>query len=280
MVKMPNADYGLFRAYKEVKMKKGIKTAAFLLLTITVAAGCGHSSKSAETDPNSVPEDTLSVSEDTIYLGNDNIGADESMTESEKIATAGDTESTKGNISEELPDYLKGDSHGKSTESDGQETPAAADVAEGLNIQAGDQITAADNAESCTLGTTYTIHTNSGDVDLTVNSVDIVKNTDPHSSAPKIARVNFTYTNTGCEHGMLFGEIFFRMADDEGKALSVYIPDYTLPDNPEPQVVEKGETCEALIAFEVYDDSDEMTLFFDDQTTGVVKAQQLFWVIR
>ena len=265
-------------------MRNTVKRAAVLILAATMIAGCGKSSRSAAIpDESSIPEDTVSVSEDTIYLGNDNIGGDESMTQSEMIASAGDTEHTKGNIKEELPDYLKADNKDSSASPSLPETEAGAggtDTGEGINAAVGTGITAAANAQSCALGETYTIHAYNGDIDLTVNSVDVVKNTDPLSSAKKIVRVNYTYTNVSSEVGLLVASIFFRLADDEGNALGAYDPDYTLDENPEPQVVEKGQTCEAVIAFELYEDPAEMTLFFDDQTTGAAEAQELFWVIK
>lgn len=262
-------------------MRKNIKYAAVLALMLAVTTGCGNKGQTILTSDVSIEEDSFSVSDDVAYFGNDNIGADESMTESEMIATAGDTESTKGNIKEELPDYLKGDASGSGSESKGKDNSAAAnDIGEGRNVETGAQIIAAENAESCKLGETYTINTHYGDMELTVKSVDVVKNKDKLSSAPKIVRVNYGYENVGAVSGVMITDLFFRMADDKGKALSVYIPDYMLDENPEPQVVEKGESCDAVICYELYDDPDELTLFFDDQTTGVVEPQELFWVIR
>lgn len=259
-------------------MKRNMKSAAILVLTLAMITGCGKGA--AVADESSIPDDTLSVSEETALLGNDDIGGDESMTESEMIATAGDTSNTAGNIEEELPDYLKGDASGSTDDANAPDASVSDDLGEGLNVEAGSQIVAAENAESCTLGETYTIHTHSGDIELTVNSVDVVKNTDPLSSAKKIARVNYSYSNVGCDSGMLISTIFFRMADSEGKALPTYLPDYTKEENAEPQVVEKGESCDAVIGFEIYEDFDEITLFFDDQTTGINETQELFWVIR
>ena len=262
-------------------MRKNIKSAAVLALMLAVATGCGNKGQTILTSDVSIAEDSFSVSDDVAFLGNDNIAADESMTESEMIATAGDTESTKGNIKEELPDYLKGDASGSGTATKAQDDSAIpSDVGEGRNIETGAQITAAENAESCKLGETYTINTRYGDMELTVQSVDVVKNKDKLSSAPKIVRVNYSYSNVGAVSGVMITDLFFRMADDEGKALPVYIPDYMLDENPEPQVVEKGESCDAVICYELYDDPDEFTLFFDDQTTGAVEPQELFWVIK
>ena len=262
-------------------MRKNIKSAAVLVLMLAVATGCGSKGQTILTSDVSIEEDSFSVSDDVAYLGNDNIGADESMTESEMIATAGDTESTKGNIKEELPDYLKGDASGSGSASKAQDDSAIpSDVGEGRNIETGAQITAAENAESCKLGETYTINTRYGDMELTVLSVDVVKNKDKLSSAPKIVRVNYSYSNVGAVSGVMITDLFFRMADDGGKALPVYIPDYMQDENPEPQVVEKGESCDAVICYELYDNPDELTLFFDDQTTGAVEPQELFWVIK
>ena len=252
-------------------MRKNIKYTAVLALMLAVATGCGNKGQTILTSDVSIEEDSFSVSDDVAYFGNDNIGADESI----------DTESTKGNIKEELPDYLKGDASSSGSASNGQDDSAATnDIGEGRNIETGAQIIAAENAESCKLGETYTINTHYGDMELTVKSVDVVKNKDKLSSAPKTVRVNYSYKNVGAVSGVMITDLFFRMADDKGKALSVYIPDYMLDENPEPQVVEKGESCDAVICYELYDDPDELTLFFDDQTTGVVEAQELFWVIK
>lgn len=258
-------------------MRKHVRTAAITALTLVLLAGCGKNSASAQLpdDSSYVPEDTLSVSEDTLMLGNDNIADDESMTESEMIRTAGDTENVGGNIDEELPDYLRGD-----TESAAIEPSSGTEVAEGANIAAGTEITASANAEKCELGETYTIHTNTGDIDLNVKSVDVVKNTDDSIKAKKIARVSYTYTNVSSDSGLIIDDIFFRLADSKGKSINIYVPDYARDENPEPAVVEKGESCEAVIAFALYEDTDTMTLYFNDQTTGMGGAQELIWTIE
>lgn len=253
-----------------------LKSAVAAALMLTLLAGCGQTARSAIPDDSSyVPEDTLTVEENLTMIGNDAAFADESLTESEMIRTAGDTKNTKGNIKDELPDYLKGDSNDNTNEEPAQST----NTGEGVNIGAGEEITARANAVGCALGETYTIHTDTGDIDLTVNSVDVVKNQDASIKAKQIARVSYSYTNVSANAGVVIDEIFFRLADDKGKALTMYIPDYSLEENPEPKVVEKGQSCDAVIAFALYEKTEEMTLFFDDQTTGMTAAQELYWVI-
>ncbi|MDO4804011.1 MAG: hypothetical protein Q4A32_04245 [Lachnospiraceae bacterium] len=252
-----------------------LKTAAAAALMIAILAGCGQNARTAIPDDSSyIPEDELSVDESLTMIGNDAVGKDESLTWSEMIKTAGDTESTKGNIKEELPNYLKADPDEESA----PEPAENPDAGEGTNVEAGTEIKARANAVSCSFGETYTVHTDIGDIDLKVDSIDIVANKDKSISAKKIARIPYSYTNVSGVSGLIIDSIFFRLADDEGKAITMYLPDYSLEENPEPKVVEKGETCEAVIAFALYEDTDELTLFFDDLTTGMGPAQELYWV--
>ena len=149
--------------------------------------------------------------------------------------------------------------------------------AEGLNVLPGTDVKLDDDAKEVKVDKAETYNSNTGDVELTINSIELTDIRSPGQDADKVVRVTYTYKNIGRPDAIMLGNYSFKLLDSKGKACTEYFFDTNDPElNPQAMPVEKGDSCTAVLGYILTDSSNDVTLVFDDLTHSPVETE-LYW---
>lgn len=208
-----------------------------------------------------------------LFAGCGKKAGDTSSADSSGVTKAFDESHPAGNADDSLPDYLKekpvAGSPTPSESGDGQ--------AEGMNILPGTDVKLDDDAKEAKVGKAETYTSNTGEVELTIDSIELTSIRSPGQEADKVVRVTYTYRNTGRSDAIMLGNYSFKLLDSKGKACTEYFFDTSDPDlNPQAMPIEKGGSCTAVLGYILTDSSNDVTLVFDDLTHSTVETE-LYW---
>ena len=208
-----------------------------------------------------------------LFTGCGKKGGDTASTGSGAATKSMDENNPAGNAEDSLPDYLKekpvAGSPTPSESGDGQ--------AEGMNILPGTDVKLDDDAKEVKVDKAETYNSNTGDVELTINSIELTDIRSPGQDADKVVRVTYTYKNIGRPDAIMLGNYSFKLLDSKGKACTEYFFDTNDPElNPQAMPVEKGDSCTAVLGYILTDSSNDVTLVFDDLTHSPVETE-LYW---
>lgn len=201
---------------------------------------------------------------------------DTSSTGTDTVTKSEDESHPAGNAPDSLPDYLKGDPI-----ADAQSRAAEADTgtAEGINVLPGADVKLSENAKEAEIGKAETYNSNTGNVDLTIDSIELTDIRSPGQDADKVVRVTYTYRNTGRSDAIMIGNYSFKLLDAKGRACAEYFFDTSDPDlNPQAMPVENGGSCTAVLGYILTDSSNDVVLVFDDLTRSPVETE-LYWKV-
>ena len=197
-------------------------------------------------------------------------GGETSSTGSGAVTKSTDENNPAGNAEDSLPDYRK--------EKPIADAPTSgSDPAEGLNVLPGTDVKLDDDAKEVKVDKAETYNSNTGDVELTINSIELTDIRSPGQDADKVVRVTYTYKNIGRPDAIMLGNYSFKLLDSKGKACTEYFFDTNDPElNPQAMPVEKGDSCTAVLGYILTDSSNDVTLVFDDLTHSPVETE-LYW---
>ena len=205
-----------------------------------------------------------------LFTGCGKKGGDTASTGSGAATKSTDENNPAGNAEDSLPDYLK--------EKPIADAPTSgSDPAEGLNVLPGTDVKLDDDAKEVKVDKAETYNSNTGDVELTINSIELTDIRSPGQDADKVVRVTYTYKNIGRPDAIMLGNYSFKLLDSKGKACTEYFFDTNDPElNPQAMPVEKGDSCTAVLGYILTDSSNDVTLVFDDLTHSPVETE-LYW---
>lgn len=191
------------------------------------------------------------------------------------VTKAADESHPAGNADDSLPDYLK-----EAPVADAQSRAEEAnDPAEGINVIAGTDVKLNENAREAKIDKAETYSSNTGDVELTINSIELTDIRSPGQDADRVVRVTYTYKNTGRPDAIMLGNYSFKLLDAKGRACAEYFFDTGDPElNPQAMPVEKGDSCTAVLGYILTDSSNDVVLVFDDLTHNTVETE-LYWKV-
>ena len=205
-----------------------------------------------------------------LFTGCGKKGGETSSTGSGAVTKSTDENNPAGNAEDSLPDYPK--------EKPIADAPTSGtDPAEGLNVLPGTDVKLDDDAKEVKVDKAETYNSNTGDVELTINSIELTDIRSPGQDADKVVRVTYTYKNIGRPDAIMLGNYSFKLLDSKGKACTEYFFDTNDPElNPQAMPVEKGDSCTAVLGYILTDSSNDVTLVFDDLTHSPVETE-LYW---
>ena len=208
-----------------------------------------------------------------LFTGCGKKGGDTASTGSDAVTKSLDESHPAGNAEDSLPDYLK-DGPVAGTQSQGDGAPA-----EGMNILPGTDVKLDDDAKEAKVDKAETYQSNTGDVELIINSIELTDIRTPGQDADKVVRVTYTYKNIGRPDAIMLGNYSFKLLDSKGKACTEYFFDTNDPElNPQAMPVEKGDSCTAVLGYILTDSSNDVVLVFDDLTHNTVETE-LYWKV-
>lgn len=211
-----------------------------------------------------------------LFTGCGKKAGDTSSADSSTAAKAADESHPAGNAPDSLPDYLRQD---PIKDAQSRAEAANGDPAEGINVIAGTDVELKDNAREAKVGKAETYNSNTGDVELTIDSIELTDIRSPGQDADRVVRVTYTYRNTGRSDAIMLGNYSFKLLDAKGRACPEYFFDTSDPElNPQAMPIEKGDSCTAVLGYILLESSNDVTLVFDDLTHNTVETE-LYWKV-
>ena len=208
-----------------------------------------------------------------LFTGCGKKGGETSSTGSGAVTKSTADGKPAGNAEDSLPDYLK-DGPIADPQSQGEGAPA-----EGMNILPGTDVKLNEDAKEAKIDKAETYTSNTGDVELIINSIELTDIRTPGQDADKVVRVTYTYKNIGRPDAIMLGNYSFKLLDSKGKACTEYFFDTNDPElNPQAMPIEKGDSCTAVLGYILTDSSNDVVLVFDDLTHSTVETE-LYWKV-
>ena len=208
-----------------------------------------------------------------LFTGCGKKGGETSSTGSDAVTKSTADGKPAGNAEDSLPDYLK-DGPIADPQSQGEGAPA-----EGMNILPGTDVKLNEDAKEAKIDKAETYTSNTGDVELIINSIELTDIRTPGQDADKVVRVTYTYKNIGRPDAIMLGNYSFKLLDSKGKACTEYFFDTNDPElNPQAMPIEKGDSCTAVLGYILTDSSNDVVLVFDDLTHSTVETE-LYWKV-